>query len=331
MKILYFTAQRQNLSYHEIADYMSDMTFHGFRELFGVDCIDCPVKDHLYKDYQDTDKLWGHGFSYANTLDNIEIDRTDIDSKLALGYFDYVIYSIHHSMQMEYILNENNLHLLNQRISPTKTIVIDGHDWTKFNPNYFSYSQFIFKRENDESDGRLLPISFSIPESKIIKQVPIKTKDFAFIHPGSCESHWPQDSRKTHIYTKEEDYYNDYQQSRFAFTCKKGGWDCMRHYEILANGCIPIFTDIENCPRLTLTTLDKSALSHIKNTRQIHLAKTNNNICYGGHEIIPNESYLTDKFNPGLYDVFANLFLEHATKYITTKYTAKKILEYLYV
>src|SRR5229473_172617 len=83
------------------------------------------------------------------------------------------------------------------------------------------------------------PIQFSISETKIVPSIPQKHKDFAFILPGE-----PQ----TYIYNKESDYYSDYQQSYFAVTCAKSGWDCMRHYEILANGCIPYFINLEKCP-----------------------------------------------------------------------------------
>ena len=38
----------------------------------------------------------------------------------------------------------------------------------------------------------------------------------------------------------------------------------MRHYEILANGCIPIFLDLENCPINTLTNLPKKCLLYCK-------------------------------------------------------------------
>jgi hypothetical protein len=30
---------------------------------------------------------------------------------------------------------------------------------------------------------------------------------------------------------------------------KKGGWDCLRHYEIIGNGCMPYFENIEKCPK----------------------------------------------------------------------------------
>lgn len=92
------------------------------------------------------------------------------------------------------------------------------------------------------------PISFSINNTKILDKVPAKTKLLAFIEPGNL---------KTYIYDNEEDYYNDYKNSFFALTKKKAGWDCMRHYEILANGCIPLFLDLQNCPTNIMTHFPK--------------------------------------------------------------------------
>lgn len=82
------------------------------------------------------------------------------------------------------------------------------------------------------------PITFSIPESKIINKENClkKTRFIAPLIPGD---------NTTYIYNTEKDYYESYQSSYYAITTKKGGWDCLRHYEILANNCIPYFVDIE--------------------------------------------------------------------------------------
>ena len=40
-----------------------------------------------------------------------------------------------------------------------------------------------------------------------------------------------------------------YASSLYCITKKKGGWDCLRHYEILLAGCVPYFFDIGNMPR----------------------------------------------------------------------------------
>lgn len=94
----------------------------------------------------------------------------------------------------------------------------------------------------------IYPISFSIPESKIVETIPEKRKRLAHIVPGDTS---------TYIFTDEASYYKDYQSAVFGRTCKKSGWDCMRHYEILANGCIPLFTDLDRCPPETMTHFPK--------------------------------------------------------------------------
>jgi hypothetical protein len=97
----------------------------------------------------------------------------------------------------------------------------------------------------------LHPITFSFPEEKIVKELPIKIKLLSDLIPGRSE---------TYIYNNETDYYNEYRTSLFAMTIKKGGWDCMRHYEIMGNGCIPYFPDIEKCPTNTLALLPKDLI-----------------------------------------------------------------------
>lgn len=99
-------------------------------------------------------------------------------------------------------------------------------------------------------------ISFGIPEEKITKEFFEKKKILSTLIPGDT---------RTYIYENETDYYNQYNESYFAITRKKGGWDCMRHYEILANNCIPYFIDIEKCPSSILTFLPKELLFQANN------------------------------------------------------------------
>jgi hypothetical protein len=99
----------------------------------------------------------------------------------------------------------------------------------------------------------LFPITFSIPKEKIINEEEyiLKTKLLSDLIPGVVS---------TYIYNTEEAYYNEYRLSYFALTKKKGGWDCLRHYEILANGCIPVFESIDKCPKYILSLLPKDLL-----------------------------------------------------------------------
>lgn len=90
------------------------------------------------------------------------------------------------------------------------------------------------------------PISFSIARSVIVDAVPEKTRKFANVQPDE-----PNVVAK-YIHTSEAAYYADYQTSLFGFTRRKNGWDCNRHYEILANGCIPHFVDLARLPPTTM-------------------------------------------------------------------------------
>ena len=109
---------------------------------------------------------------------------------------------------------------------------------------YLDKSKENFNIENNN----IYPIIFSIPEEKIVKNIPFKTKLISNLIPGDTS---------TYIYNTENDYYKEYQKSIFAKTIMKAGWDCMRHYEILANGTIPYFPNIENCPKNTMALFPK--------------------------------------------------------------------------
>lgn len=100
-------------------------------------------------------------------------------------------------------------------------------------------------------NSMIFPISFSIPRQFIVESVPVKTQVLATCIPGKPD---------TYVFDNQDDYYDDYRKSMFALTTVKGGWDCYRHYEILANGCIPLFPALETCPSLTMTTLPKQLI-----------------------------------------------------------------------
>lgn len=145
------------------------------------------------------------------------------------------------------------------------------------------------------------PIGFAIPEIKIVPQIPEKTRDFAIIVPGELS---------TYIYKKEEDYYKGYQEAYFAITKAKSGWDCLRHYEILCNGCIPYFLDIDKCPEQDMTFLPKKLIKMAMNLEGVSYLHIDHN-----------------KFNKQKYYKILNKLLDHTRKYLTTKAMAKYVLK----
>jgi len=97
----------------------------------------------------------------------------------------------------------------------------------------------------------LFPISFSIPKEKICENYNVKTKILSSLIPGDLS---------TYIYNTEEEYYNEYKTSYFAITTKKAGWDCMRHYEIMAAYSVPSFLNLEKCPERTMVYFPKKLI-----------------------------------------------------------------------
>ena len=148
------------------------------------------------------------------------------------------------------------------------------------------------------------PITFSIPEDKIVKGIPKKTNVVSKLIPGLVE---------TYIYQDETDYYNQYKESMFAKTTKKSGWDCMRHYEILASGCIPYFPDIENCPVNTMALLPKTIIMEGN-----ALYKK-----YGMYKSI--DEFKTNEINECF--ILISKLLHYTSKNLTTKQMAKYILD----
>jgi len=148
--------------------------------------------------------------------------------------------------------------LFNEAInSKSKIIFVDGEDHPIIKEQITDKGIY-FKRELISNNVKnVYPINFAIPKEKIIHTVNLKPLNvLAPLIPGKISSY---------IYKNEQDYYQSYQNSIFALTYKKVGWDSLRHYEILMNGCIPLFLNIDKCPEKILTNLPKKLLFDIFN------------------------------------------------------------------
>jgi hypothetical protein len=252
MKVLF-------LAKFDLPDFQSDMIFHGFRSLFGPDVVDYNEAWYMYDDFRNywADRIpergmsYGRGFTLYGRLPKLEIDRTDIESKIKNHYFDKIVYG-------SILRFDKYLPFIQSFYKPDEIICIDGEDNEVV---YHPMEHFVYyKRELDLHQGhgsvKPKPINFCIPKELIVSSVPKKEKDYATIIPGDTS---------TYIYTEEKPYYEDYQKSYFGLTCKKGGWDCLRHYEILMNGCIPWFPNLENCPSNTMTKFPKELITKAMN------------------------------------------------------------------
>jgi hypothetical protein len=283
MKILY-------ISKGDHVDYQDDCLFIGLKELFGDDVVDVNKRSHIYTSYdkEAAKKLYGMGMTVTRVLPDTEIDRTDIGSKIKHKYFDLIVYgSIWRSSgDIERVLEYYPKH---------KVVAVDGEDETHLHGVHRLGIPY-FKRELVYNGPTLLPITFAAPTAKILNAFgKNKVRDFSYITPLD---------RRTYIYNNEIDYYNDYKDSKFGVTLKKAGWDCLRHYEIMSNGCIPYFIDIESCPKLTMFNFPKELCKLVNNDLKTHKP--------------------TD-----VYDKYADQFQSHFDNNNTTKALAKYFIEAL--
>lgn len=236
MKILFFTSPEQ--------DYLQDSILHGLKLIYRLNLVDFPKKEAMYKGFEPyNNHFYGSGFSLYRLLDDMQVDRFDVFNKIRNSFFDLVIFS---SIYRQLGLFLETYSYLDSK----KVLVFDGEDspgifgyhgkyWRK---KYFralpkAHDNFLyFKRElTPESIQYLwykliskglaaklpLPknirqISFSIPEEKIVKSLPIMQKDFSkHIVDVEVAKH-VEGSYTRYAFDSEEDYYEDLQHSKFV-------------------------------------------------------------------------------------------------------------------
>ena len=246
MKILYVTDHRQIAvaSGGFISDYLNDLTFFGLKELFGDDVVDSTPIISLYKEYKNEIHpmyLWG-GMTSFWLLDKNTADRSNIKEKIQDKYYDLIIYGA--------IKRCRDYYDLVSKVYPdNKVILLDGNDDSEVDQLYQKH--LYFKRELRQDHKNLLPITFSYPTHYLAKPNKNKTQQYGTVIPGRKE---------TYVFDNEKDYFEDYQKSYYGVTSKKAGWDCMRHYEIMGNYCLPYFPDMKDCPKNTLFNFPKELI-----------------------------------------------------------------------
>jgi hypothetical protein len=258
------------------SDYLADTLLHGLRSICGSRLVDFPKHDLMYQSCpsDQATRLHGKGFTLYRLLDDEPIDRTQIAPRFFQGDFDLVVLS-------NIWLSFGVLVDWWPEFLRTRTVVLDGADspqlypyagrWWRNCRRWFlprAHSRFLyFKREWTPATHQsrtfnllpsrmaealvplpnLRPISFGIPEDKIVGRPQPKTKllaqhvvddEVAALMGGSVKA----------PFATEAEYFADLRASKFAITTKRSGWDCLRHYEIAANGCVPCFRRLDEKP-----------------------------------------------------------------------------------
>jgi len=171
--------------------------------------------------------------------------------------------------------------------------------------------------DNQIGPSRLYPISFSIPESLTIQTVTEKNKDLA---GGQSRG------RRVYKYGVEQEaaYHADYRTSRFGLTYRKGGFDCMRHLEIMANGCLPFFPGHQDIPKLTMTHYPKTAIAQ---AFTMGLGDHHQGLRIDGFELTKKQPEYGLILDPTGYQRLAQSIVDHVRAHLTTTAMARYVLK----
>jgi hypothetical protein len=258
-------------------DYLADSLLHGLRTLLGPSVVDFPKPDFLYDDYplERRGDLYGHGFSLYCLLGEEPIDRHGALERARRGDFDLIVFADIWSTFERFAE-------LAPAIRGVPLAVLDGADrqepypyaglwwrrpawWTL--PRAHTRATY-FKRELTPMTGwfrsflllppvlaqrlpsirRMREIAFSIPAEKVLSEPPPTKRRLFASHVVDPEVAARLGIGTSYAFSDEAAYYADLQSARFAITVKRAGWDCLRHYEQAANGCVPCFRDLDRKP-----------------------------------------------------------------------------------
>ncbi len=249
---------------------------NGMRKLIGDDCIDIPRKSVCYHDFSEISKSSLHGRGFTLLSHPIP----DINGNLRAHYkeleFDAVLVGHGH------LYGEG----IGSRLEGVKTKaiwILDGHDLFGKAPRLIQYNgvpvigvQFrnSFKRELVENvpiEFNVFPTGFGIP-IEVVRPINLSMKTQLFQKTAPSRSLFGANmelgTRSHHIFDNETEYYDDLAQSWLGLTCMKGGWDALRHYEIIAAGTLVLFRDFDskppNCSPQLLPALSYSTPEQLK-------------------------------------------------------------------
>lgn len=311
------------------SDYQTDQLAHGLSSLHDVQFQQLPKSPILYKtsSREEIKKAWGGGYTHYGLLEDNQVN-------FDVGESDLIICSLHWSMTRDeagfgMFIRDVKRHF-NKPV-----IAIDGWDMTEYSEQTASLCPY-FKRELTDDRSSALPIFFAHPEEKFYNGWVDKTIDFSDMIP--CMFSWKNNphGKDYHKYKTEIEYYQQYRSSYFGYNCCKAGWQSGRLLEIIANKCLPYFTDIEKMPKQTWHSLPRELLIDIKRMRGVNpgtISPYNPSVnTYIGdtRQIKPAEergSINFCEFDPSLWCDYMKELFNYSLKNLTTKALARYVLE----
>ena len=255
-RVLFLTESRE--------DYLADSLLHGLVSL-GLEVVDYPRKQVMYAGHEMCSVapqlgVRGHGFTLYGLLPDRSVDRSFVIQRLEAGWFDLVVIG-------QIWRQWGQLLDLAPLLQQVPVVLLDGDDDKRLfhrsgtRVRRYGWQPFpirsgrclYFKREWQGEAGlvrrcRVLPVSFSIPAEKL-RPIDLACKRQRLAsHCVDPEVAQACGLHTSYAFASEQAYYQDLTESRFAVTTKRGGWDCLRHYEIAAAGAVPCVRQLEDKP-----------------------------------------------------------------------------------
>lgn len=175
----------------------------------------------------------------------------------------------------------------------------------------------------------VFPISFSVPKEHLnfenddlSVQPPFRSRNFAAIVPGE---------KSTYTFHTQQEYYEGYKTSMFALTRKKAGWDCLRHLEIIANGCMPYMLDADLLPLGTMFRWPREALQAVLRLGGVDHAAVQKyaELDTSLPEVSDADLVIKDQFNITLYFKLLRGLQAQVREFLTTEAMANYLLSFL--
>lgn len=270
MKILFITTKNPEKQ----GDYFEIAILNGLKKVLGKNIIDFPKKKIIYGDYKESpkNKLHGQGFTLLTNPFDDDINRNIFKQK-----FDAVIYGDGHIYGEKVYIPEID------KLANNNVWIIDGHDLygnATYKTNYLGEeiigNQFknSFKSAIVFDEDGVYPTNLGIPEEHI-RPLNLKNKNkfFQDTYPKFSLFENPSDlggGSKHHKFNNEDEYFNDLSSSWFGLSCKRGSWDSLRNYEIIASGSLLLYRDYKdkpiNCSPRNLPCISYSSINELYDT-----------------------------------------------------------------
>lgn len=254
-RVLFLTEDRE--------DYLADGLLHGLIERGDLSVVDYPRKGVLYREGRGGQGglgVRGGGFTLYGLLEERPVDRSFVIQRLERGDFDLVVFG-------QVWRQWGQLLDLAQWLQTVPVVLLDGDDDPRlffrsgtrlrrygWQPFPIRSRRCLYLKREWQGQGRrgrrprVDGASFAIPAGKILPAASAaRTQTFA-THCVDPEVGAALGLPGHHAFASEEAYYADLARSRFAITTRRGGWDCLRHYEIAAAGAVPCFRNLEAKP-----------------------------------------------------------------------------------